>query len=418
MSGRGRDDQHEEPVDEPREEPLMSTVIAAPRLVLRRGEDRRVRGGHPWIFSNEVESWLGSVEEGGMVDVNDYRGAFLGQAYVNRHSLICARLLTRGREDIDTAFFVKRLERARRLRDAVYPHEPAVRLVYGESDQLPGLVVDRYGDYLSVQVLTLGMEKRLPLLRTALEQVFSPRGAVLVADSPLRALEGLDQRRETWWGEVPERVAVKVGGFALEADLVHGQKTGLFLDQRENRRRAEARANGRTALDLFCYQGEWSMHLARGGAVSVLGVDSSEPALELARANVARNDLGERVQFLRLDAFDALRKLEREGRRFGIIVLDPPALIKSRRAVAAGARAYREHNRLAMNLLEEDGILVTCSCSHHLDDDMFRQVLLESARAAKRPMRVLDWAGEAADHPRLLAVPETHYLKCAVLQAL
>ena len=151
---------------------------------------------------------------------------------------------------------------------------------------------------------------------------------------------------------------------------------------------------------------------------SLLAIDSSEPALTLARANIERNGMTEKVQFLRMDAFDAMRRLEREGRRFGIIVLDPPALIKSRRAIAAGARAYREHNKLAMSLLEEDGILVSCSCSHHLDDDMFRQVLLESARAAKRPMRVLDWSGEAADHPRLLAVPETHYLKCAVLQAL
>ena len=396
----------------------MTTATGAAKLVLRKGEDRRVRGGHPWIFSNEVEHWQGDVVDGGLVDVTDHRGAFLGRAYVNRHSLISARLLTRGRDEVDTAFFVRRLERAKRLRDSVYPGEPAVRLVYGESDQLPGLVVDRYGDWLAVQVLTLGMEQRLTELKAALEQVFAPRGAVLVADSPLRTLEGLDQRREAWWGDVPEQVAVRVGGFEVRVDLLHGQKTGLFLDQRENRRRAEARAQGRTALDVFCYQGEWAMHLARGGAESVLAVDSSEPALQLARANVEANGMSDRIQFLRMDAFDALRRLEREGKRFGIVVLDPPALIKSRRAVAAGARAYREHNRLAMSLLEEDGILVTCSCSHHLDDDLFRQVLLESARAARRPMRILDWAGEAPDHPRLLAVPETHYLKCAVLQAL
>jgi 23S rRNA (cytosine1962-C5)-methyltransferase len=396
----------------------VTTATGSTKLVLKKGEDRRVRGGHPWIFSNEVESWQGDVTDGGLVDVTDHRGAFLGRAYVNRHSLITARLLTRGRDEVDTAFFVKRLERAKRLRDAVYPGEPAVRLVYGESDQLPGLVVDRYGDWLAVQVLTLGMEQRLVELKAALEQVFEPRGAVLVADSPLRALEGLEQRREAWWGDVPDRVVVSVGGFQVRADLLHGQKTGLFLDQRENRRRAESRAKGRLALDVFCYQGEWAMHLARGGAESVLAVDSSQPALDLARENADANGLSDRIQFLRMDAFDALRRLEREGKRFGLVVLDPPALIKSRRAVAAGARAYREHNRLAMGLLEEDGILVTCSCSHHLDDDLFRQVLLESARAARRPMRVLDWAGEAADHPRLLAVPETHYLKCAVLQAL
>src|SRR5580765_1572482 len=328
MSGRGRDEPREEPRNEQREEPLVGTAIAAPRLVLRRGEDRRVRGGHPWIFSNEVESWLGSVEEGGMVDVNDFRGAFLGQAYVNRHSLITARLLTRGREEIDTAFFVKRLERAKRLRDSVYPGEPAVRLVYGESDQLPGLVVDRYGDWLAVQVLTLGMEQRLVELRAALEQVFEPKGAVLVADSPLRTLEGLDQRREPWWGDVPERVAVSVGGFEVQADLLHGQKTGLFLDQRENRRRAEARAKGRTALDCFCYQGEWAMHLARGGAASVLAIDSSEPALALARANAVRAGFADHIDFVRGAAYDELRKLEREGRKFGIVIMDPPALIK------------------------------------------------------------------------------------------
>lgn len=396
----------------------MSTTISTARLILRRGEDRRVRGGHPWIFSNEVEEWQGPVEDGGLVEVLDPRGAFLGRAYVNRHSLICARLLTRGRDEIDTAFFVKRLERAKRLRDISYPGEAAVRMVYGESDQLPGLVVDRYGDVLAVQVLTRGMEAHMEPLRQALEQVFEPAGAVLVADSPLRKLEGLDQRREVWWGEVPERVPVTVSGFALEVDILHGQKTGLFLDQRENRRRAETRAAGRTALDVFCYQGEWAMSMARGGAESVLAVDSSEPALTLARGHVERNGLTDRVQFMRMDAFDAMRRLEREGRRFGMIALDPPALIKSRKSIAAGARSYREHNRVAMSLLEEDGILVTCSCSHHLDDDMFRQLLLEAARAAKRPMRILDWAGEAPDHPRLLAVPETHYLKCAVLQAL
>jgi 23S rRNA (cytosine1962-C5)-methyltransferase len=278
--------------------------------------------------------------------------------------------------------------------------------------------VDRYGDWLAVQVLTLGMERRLIELKAAIEQVFAPKGAVMVADSPLRALEGLDQRREVWFGDVPERADVRIGDFQVSVDLLHGQKTGLFLDQRENRKRAEARAKGRTALDVFCYQGEWAMHLARGGAQSVLAVDSSQPALLLARTNAEANGMNDRIQFLRMDAFDALRRFEREGKRYGIVVLDPPALIKSRRAVAAGAKAYREYNRLAMSLLEEDGILVTCSCSHHLDDDLFRQVLLEAARAARRPMRILDWAGEAADHPRLLAVPETHYLKCAVLQAL
>lgn len=390
----------------------------AARLILKRGEDRRVRGGHPWIFSNEVEAYEGAIEDGGLVDVVDTRGAFLGRAYVNRHSLICARMLTRRRDGIDKAFFVRRLERAQRLRETVYAGEQAVRMVYGESDQLPGLVVDRYGDYLSVQVLTRGMQAQQEIVREALEEVFAPKGAVLVADSPLRQLEGLELERRLWWGEVPEHVAVTVGGFALEVDLVGGQKTGLFLDQRENRKRAETRSKGRRALDMFCYHGEWSMHMARGGAASVLAIDSSEPALTIAAANIARAGYEETITLQRSHAFDTIRRMDRENERFGIVVVDPPALIKSKRNMAQGARAYRELNKAAMGLLEEDGILVTCSCSHHLDDSMFQQVLLEAARLAKRPMRVLEWAGEAPDHPRLLAVPETHYLKCAVLQAL
>ena len=393
-------------------------MCPADSLILKRGEDRRVRGGHPWIFSNEVESYEGDIQDGDVVDVTDSRGAFLGQAYINRHSLISARMITRNRDHIDTAFFVKRFERARKFRESLYPGESATRVIYGESDQLPGIVVDRSGVYLSVQVLTLGMEHQLEVIRPALEKVFAPKGVVYVGDSQLRTLEGLELKREVWWGDVPERIAVTVGGFPLEIDLLGGQKTGLFLDQRENRKRAEARAQGRKALDVFCYQGEWALHLARGGAASVMAIDSSEPALKLARANVERAGYQEQIQIVRGVAFDEMRKIEREGQRFGLIVLDPPALVKSRRHVAAGARAYREMNRTAMGMLEEDGILVTCSCSHHMDDSMFKQVLLEAARLARRPMRILEWAGEAPDHPQLLAVPETHYLKCAVLQAI
>ncbi|TMQ48872.1 MAG: class I SAM-dependent rRNA methyltransferase, partial [Candidatus Eisenbacteria bacterium] len=342
----------------------------------------------------------------------------LGRAYFNHQSLICARLLTRGRDAIDRDFFVKRIERAVRLRERVLPGERTLRLVYGEADQLPGLVVDRYGDVLAVQILTLGMEALADLVRAALESVLEPRGVMRIADSPLRSLEGLPLERGVWWGEVPERIEVELEGFRVEADLHHGQKTGLFLDQRMNRRRAESRARDQRVLDLFCYQGEWSLHAARGGARSVLAVDSSEPALAAAARNLERNGLTERVTLRRADAFDAARELERTGERFGVVIIDPPALVKSGRHLAAGAKAYRELNRAAMVMLEEDGMLITCSCSHHLDDVLFRQVLQESARAAHRPFRILEWAGESPDHPQLLAVPETHYLKCAVLQAI
>ena len=388
------------------------------QLVLKRNQDRRVRSGHPWVFSNEIDHFEGEPAPGALVDVQDSRGAFLGRAYYNAHSLIAARLLTRGRDDVDAAFFVKRIERALRLRESLLPGERVCRVVYGEADLLPGLVIDRYGDTLAVQILTLGMEQRAEMIREAIEKTLKPRGVVRMADASVRTLEGLPLVREVWWGEVPERIDVAFEGFQLEANLMGGQKTGLFLDQRFNRRRAEARAKGRRVLDMFAYQGEWTMHAMRGGAREVLAVDSSEAALAAAGRNLERNGLAAGVTLRKGDAFDVLKELERLGERFGMIVLDPPALIKSRRSLAAGSRAYREINRTAMALLEEDGVLVTCSCSHHLDDTLFRQVLLESARSARRPMRVLDWAGEAPDHPQLLAVPETHYLTCAVLQAL
>jgi 23S rRNA (cytosine1962-C5)-methyltransferase len=389
-----------------------------PRLVLRRNQDRRVRAGHPWIFSNEVALLEGEPADGDLVEVTDARGAFLGRAYYNRRSLICARILTRGRDEIDAEFFARRIERAVRYRERVAPGAEAVRLVHSEADQLPGLVVDRYGDWLAVQVLTLGMEVRAELVREALERVIGPRGVVRVADAPLRALEGLPLERGVWWGEVPERVEVDLEGFAVEVDMLQGQKTGLFLDQRENRRLVETRAAGREVLDLFSYQGEWALHAARGEASRVLAVDASAPALDAARRNAERNRLAERIEFLRGDAFDVSRRLMREGRRFGLVIADPPALVRSRRHLAAGARAYRELNRAAMTMLEEGGFLVTCSCSHAFEDELFRQVLIEAARAARRPFRLVAWTGEAADHPRLLAVPETHYLKCAVLEAL
>jgi len=370
------------------------------------------------VFSNEIGAIEGEPADGGLVEICDHRGAFLGRGYWNRKSLIAARLLTRGRDAIDTAFFARRFERARRFRERVMPGANTARLVYGEADQLPGLVVDRYGDVLAVQILTLGMEARADQVREGLEEVFAPRGAWRMADAPLRRLEGLPLERAPWWGEAPERVEVTVDGLELEVNFAHGQKTGLYLDQRLNRRQAESRANGRRVLDLFCYQGEWSLHVKRGGAASVVAVDSSQPALDAAQRNLERNRLAEGVSLRRGDAFDAARELEDSGERFGLVIADPPALIKSGKQLAAGARAYRELNRLAMGLLEEEGVLITCSCSHHLDDALFRQVLLEAARLAKRPFRVLDWTAEAPDHPQLLAVPETHYLKCAVLQAL
>ena len=263
------------------------------RIVLAPRQDRRVRGGHPWIFSNEIAKFEGNPPDGALVEVTDSRGAYLGRAYLNRKSLITARILTRGRDAADVDFFARRIERALKFREARLPGEEAVRVVYGEADQLPGLVVDRYRDVLAVQILTLGMEVRARTIREALERVLAPAGAGKVADSPLRALEGLPMVRETWWGEVPDRLEVRVEGFRVEVDVLHGQKTGLFLDQRWNRRHAEAHARGRRVLDVFCYQGEWAMHAKRGGAERVMALDSSDVALAATGRNLERNGLAE-----------------------------------------------------------------------------------------------------------------------------
>jgi len=397
---------------------MTATAIEYPTLRLKKNQDRRIRGGHPWIFSNEIDAVEGEPEGGAIVDVVDSRGAYLGRGYLNRHSLIAVRLLTRSRDPIDAGFFKRRIARAAAYREELFPGATALRVVSSEGDFMPGLTVDCYDDVLVAQITTLGMEARRDWILDALLETYKPRAILLKNDVPLRALEGLPLERDVWWGEVPERIEVEVDGLRLEADLRHGQKTGLFLDQRENRAVAGRHAGGQRVLDLFCYQGEWALHAARGGASEVLAVDGSAPALEAAARNAERNGLAGKIAFRRGDAFDVARELERERQRFGLVVLDPPALIKSRSHLAAGARAYREINRAAMGMLGEGGILVSCSCSHHLDDVLFRQVLLEAARAARRPFRVLEWRGEAGDHPQLLAVPETHYLKCAVLQAI
>ena len=293
-----------------------------------------------------------------------------------------------------------------------------MRVVYGEADQLPGLVVDRYGDVLAVQVLTLGMEVRQELIREALEAVLKPRGVMRAADSPLRPLEGLPSER----GAVVGRGA----GAARGRDRGLSRRGGPLARTEDRavpgsaaqspaRRGARARVAACSICSAIRVSGRCTR--SRGGAASVQAVDSSQAALEAAARNFERNGFGGRIELKRGDAFDTARDLERGGEKFGMVIVDPPALIKSRKHLAAGAKAYREVNRAAMAMLEEEGVLITCSCSHHLEDSLFRQVLIEAARAAHRPMRVLGWSGEGPDHPQLLAVPETHYLKCAVLQA-
>ena len=385
---------------------------------LARGEERRVRNGHPWVFSNEITEVRGEKESGATVEVCDAGGSYLGTGYYNPRSLIAARILSREREDIDSvSFFRKRLEQALSYRRTLYPDLATFRLVHGEGDFLPGLVVDKYGDYLAVQFLTCGIERRREPILAALHEIFRPSGIVARNDVAVRTLEGLEEEIEILAGEIPAAVEIEEHGLRFHADLLAGQKTGHFLDQKENHLLLKDIAPGSEVLDCFCYSGSWGVHAAFFGAKRVTCVDVSPRAIALARENALLHDLVDSMEFEAADCFERLRSYRSEGRRFDVIVLDPPAFVKSRKALKEAEKGYLTINRRAMELLRPGGHLVTCSCSYHMGREPFRELLSKAAGQAGRIMRLTAVRSQAPDHPVLLAVPETDYLKCCVLQA-
>jgi 23S rRNA (cytosine1962-C5)-methyltransferase len=387
------------------------------QLVLRPGHDRRARDGHPWVFSNELATIDPGLAPGDAAAIHTAKGEFLGTAYFNPHSLITARVLSREREDIDRVeFFRNRLDRALAYRRRLYGRLDGLRLVFGEGDELPGLVVDRYGDVLAVQFLTLGIERRRELILAALQEALAPAAVIARNDVAVRELEGLEQRVELLAGRIPEPVIYREGDLEFRVDLTGGQKTGAFLDQKENHRTLAGRVESARVLDLFCYAGGWSLHAARFGAASVTGIDISAAAVALAEDNARRNGLERQCRFQQGDVFDRLRELGRAGDRFDLVILDPPAFIKSRKKLEEGLRGYLTVNRRALELVAPGGYLVTCSCSHHLDPETFLGMVRQAARQARRSVRLLELRGQAFDHPVLLSCPETAYLKCAVLQ--
>ncbi|HEX9078966.1 MAG TPA: class I SAM-dependent rRNA methyltransferase [Desulfuromonadaceae bacterium] len=386
-------------------------------ITLKKNEDKRIKAGHPWVFSNEIAAVRGEREPGVIAELFDAGGGFVGIGYYNPHSLIAFRLLSRTREDIDSVeFYEQRLSAALSHRRAIYPTLRSFRAVYGESDFLPGLVVDKYDDYLSIQLLSAGMERRRELLLEALRRVFAPRGIIARNDVGVRALEGLDERVEILDGEIPGTAEMVENGLRFLVDLRGGQKTGGFLDQKENHLLLRGICEGRGVLDCFCYAGSWAVHAAAFGAASVLGVDISARAVAQAGRNAELNGLADRVAFEECDAFDRLRTLRHEGRRFGVIVMDPPAFVKSRRNIAEATKGYLTVNRRALELLEPGGYLITCSCSFHMGREAFRDMLVQAGRQARREVRLVSVHSQAPDHPVLLSFPESEYLKCFVLQ--
>jgi len=388
------------------------------RITLARGEDRRLKGGHPWVFSNEIREIVGEPTPGAAAELYDIGGGFLGVGYYNPRSLIAFRLLSREREDVNcAAFFRKRIGDALELRRRLYPKLETFRAVYGEGDFLPGLIVDRYGDWLSVQFLTAGIEHRREAVIEALEQIFTPRGIVARNDVAVRTMEGLEEGVEVLRGSPPEAVESEEHGLRFRVDLVGGQKTGHFLDQKENHLVLQGISAGKRVLDCFSYSGSWGVHAATFGAAEVTCLDISERATRLVRENAALNGVEGVVGVETCDAFDRLRSLNLEGKRYDVVVLDPPAFVKNKKALKEAEKGYLTINRRAMELLTAGGHLITCSCSYHMGREAFRELLAQAARQAGRQMRVEAVRSQAPDHPVLLAVPETEYLKCFVLQA-
>jgi 23S rRNA (cytosine1962-C5)-methyltransferase len=382
--------------------------------VTRKAADR-IASGHPWIFTSDLADRNGA-QPGQPVKVADQRGRPLGTAHYSSASQISLRMLSRQVEEIGREFFLRRLRAAEHHRRTVVHNSDAYRVVHGEGDLLPALVVDRYGDYLVMQTLDQGMDAAKSEIAACLEEIFQPRGLVLRNDVAVRAKEQLPLETAVVAGEVPDSVAVRMNGLSLRADLLHGQKTGIFLDQRENYLAAARYARGGKALDCFTSTGGFALHLA-AKCEAVEAVDSSEPALATARANAEANAIAN-VNFHEADVFDLLSGYAAARRQFSLVVLDPPAFAKSRQNLAAAVSGYKEINLRALRLLGTGGILVTCSCSHHLNEAAFLELVAEAALDAKRTLRILDRRTQSQDHPILLTVPETLYLKCLILEVL
>jgi 23S rRNA (cytosine1962-C5)-methyltransferase len=390
----------------------MDSMEVGEVRIRRRGADR-VRRGHPWVYRSDIIS--ADAPPGAVATARDERGAVVGKAFYSSQSQIALRFIARGDASIDEAFFRARLAAASALRQKLGVDPLFSRRVYAEGDFFPGLIVDRYGDRLVVQSLIQAIDRLEPVITEALQAEYQPRSILFRNDNKVRALEGLPLEQRVTGEPLPDVILINDAGKEVGVTLGGGQKTGAFYDQRDNRLAAARYARGR-GLDAFSYTGGFALHLANQ-CDTVEAVEMSAPAAELAEENVRRNSLGN-VQVIQANVFDYLRERFSEGARYGAIVLDPPAFAKNKDSIDAALRGYREINSRAMRLLEDGGTLVTCSCSHHISEGMFAEMLAESAVDAGRKVRVLERRMQAPDHPVVLTVPETMYLKCFILEIL
>ena len=380
---------------------------------LKKNEEKRIMGGHPWVYANEVLKIEGKDVQGSIARVESFEGKFIGYGMINHHSKIIVRIISRDETPVDREFFFKRIKAANDYRVNL-GYADNYRVVFGESDFLPGLIVDKYGDYLSTQFLALGMENRKDMIVEILTEIFQPKGIYERDDVSVREKEGLPEFKGTIYGSVPETVEIEENGLRMLVDLEHGQKTGYFLDQKENRDNLKFYVKSKEVLDCFCNVGGFSLCAAKYGAKSVVAVDISEFAIEMVKKHAEMNGFSN-ISTLKADVFEQLRLFRSENRKFDVIVLDPPAFTKSADTVKEGYRGYVDINTQALKILNQGGFLVTCSCSQHLTMELFLNMIKESVQNAKVDAKIVELRLQGKDHATLIGADESLYLKVAVL---
>lgn len=385
-------------------------------IILKKGEEDRLLAGQLWIYDNEIDYADDEFLPGDIVEVYSSKNRFMGRGYINPFSKISVRLLTRNREEIDREFFKKRIQEAWDYR-RMLGYDINCRVVFGEADFLPALIVDKYGDYLSIQTLALGMEIRKDMIVDILEEIFQPKGIYERNDVPVREKEGLPQQKGFLLGEFDTTVEIVENGVKMYVDIENGQKTGYFLDQKENRAALKNYVKGKRVLDTFSHTGGFALHAALYGAASVEAVDISAHATEFIQKNADLNGFTN-LSTITANVFDLLTEYAEKGKKYDVIILDPPAFCKTRSAQKNAYRGYKDINLRAMKMVEDGGILMTCSCSHYMYTDLFLSMLKEAAADAKKDIRIIEHRIQSKDHPVGLNADESLYLKCFILQVL
>lgn len=386
-------------------------------IILKKNKEQRILPGHPWVYKGEISKIRGSFSDGDVIGVKDYKERFLGQGLVNSSSQIMVRLITRQKETIDKEFFRRRIESAIAYREKFIQNTNAKRIVFSEGDFLPGLIIDYYNGYIVIQTLTLGMDKRKDIVIEILKELTNPKAIYERNDFSVRELEGLTQKKGLIYGDTQTEILCDINGVLFIVDIEKGQKTGFYLDQRENYNVLKNLARGKIILDCFCYTGGFGINAAYLGAKGVLGIDISSSAIEMAKRNAEINKVGEICSWEIGNVFDILKKKAKEKESYDIVILDPPSFTRTKETISSALRGYKEINLRALQLLSQGGYLITCCCSHHISRNLFMDVIIDAAKDAKRELRLAGYRTQSRDHPILPSVPETEYLKCFILYA-